>query len=345
MFQPFHYSAGPRNAKIALVGEAWGDQEALTGAPFMGASGQELSKMLKEAGLSRSECFLTNVFALQPESNNIEALCGPKAAVGKDYLLPPLRIGKYFLREHLPHLERLRIELEAVRPNITVALGNVACWALLHATSISKIRGAITEQVLISGLKTLPTYHPASVLRNWAQRPIVLADLMKVKREADFPEIRRPARTILVDPTLEEIAEWFTRPASHYSVDIETKLRQIEMIGFARSPEDALVVPFVQMHKPERSYWPTLEQELSARRLVYSALTSPTPKIFQNGMYDLQYLAREGCYPRACLEDTMLLHHALYPELPKGLGFLGSVYSNEAAWKLMRKTEALKKDE
>jgi hypothetical protein len=44
--------------------------------------------------------------------------------------------------------------------------------------------------------------------------------------------------------------------------------------------------------------------------------------------------------------DTMLLHHSMYPELPKSLGFLGSIYTNEAAWKLMRRdAEELKRDE
>jgi hypothetical protein len=44
--------------------------------------------------------------------------------------------------------------------------------------------------------------------------------------------------------------------------------------------------------------------------------------------------------------DTMLLHHAMYPELPKSLGFLGSIYTNESAWKLMRQdSEELKRDE
>jgi hypothetical protein len=39
-----------------------------------------------------------------------------------------------------------------------------------------------------------------------------------------------------------------------------------------------------------------------------------------------------------CAEDTMLMHHALFPELPKSLGFMGSIYTNEAAWKLIRKS-------
>jgi DNA polymerase I-like protein with 3'-5' exonuclease and polymerase domains len=66
-------------------------------------------------------------------------------------------------------------------------------------------------------------------------------------------------------------------------------------------------------------------------------LESPVTKVFQNGLYDLQYIYQMGIRPRNCTEDTMLMHHALYPEMKKGLEFLGSVYTNEASWKLMRK--------
>jgi DNA polymerase I-like protein with 3'-5' exonuclease and polymerase domains len=79
---------------------------------------------------------------------------------------------------------------------------------------------------------------------------------------------------------------------------------------------------------------------------VQALLESEIPKVFQNGMFDINYLTRAGIYVRNCAHDTMLLHHVLYPELPKGLGFLGSIYSNESAWKLLRKHgEELKRDE
>jgi hypothetical protein len=66
-------------------------------------------------------------------------------------------------------------------------------------------------------------------------------------------------------------------------------------------------------------------------------LNSDQPKIAQNGLYDLNILWRSyGITVRNFEEDTMLLHHALQPESEKGLGFLGSVYTDEASWKMMR---------
>ena len=129
---PFSHSSGPHDARIALVGEAFGGQEALIGQPFIGTAGQELTRLLAEAGIKRSECFLTNVIASRPYSesefgrnysNDFDTLCGPKASVGDAYEWPPLSMGKYLRPEFLGEVERLRRELIVVRPNVIVALG------------------------------------------------------------------------------------------------------------------------------------------------------------------------------------------------------------------------------
>jgi len=344
----FAHTSGPRTAKLALVGEAWGRDEALVKAPFIGASGQELTKILQDVSLRRSDCFLTNVFAFQPTNNDLDTLCGKKGEMPPGYALPPLRQGKYLRPEFLPELDRLREELSSVRPNLIVALGNAACWALLGTSGIGSIRGTIAESTLIPGLKVLPTYHPAGVLRNWSWRPIVLADMLKAKRELEFPEIRRPRRAVLVNPTLTEIDEWIGKHGSAplLGVDTETTRGQIDMIGFASGPSHAMVVPFFN-HYTYENFW-SREEEIGARKRVQRLLCNSSSKVFQNGLYDLQYLLREGYTPRNVTEDTMLLHHALFPELPKGLGFLGSVYCNESSWKLLnrrRSDEVAKKDD
>ena len=88
------------------------------------------------------------------------------------------------------------------------------------------------------------------------------------------------------------------------------------------------------------NYWATPSREISAWKQVKRLLEAEVPKLFQNGMYDLQYIWRMGIRPRQCLHDSMLLHHSILPEMQKGLGFLGSVYTSEPAWKLMRRSRA-----
>lgn len=344
----FAHTSGPKDAKIAIVGEAWGEQEAIVGKPFQGYSGQELTRMLQEAGLSRRDCFLTNVLALRPPNNDLAALCVKKADCGEGYAFPHLgKVGQYLDPQYLPELERLKHELEKVRPNLIVALGATACWALLGTNGIGNLRGTVATSSLVSS-KVLPTYHPSAVLRNWAWRPIAIADLIKAKRESLCPEISRPRRLILVNPTIAECYDWIsTHVQTECACDIETKYGMIEMIGFSASAEHAMVVPFWDQKKGG-NYWASANLEKDARNVVRSILENQSiVKIFQNGLYDLQYLMKEGYRPRSCLEDTMLYHHALYPELQKGLGFLGSIYTSEPAWKTMRgkKITEMKKDD
>lgn len=334
---PFFSCSGPRSSpKIAIVGEAWGTDERLTQLPFVGRAGQELTKQLSDAGITRKNCFITNVFNLQPPNNDVTTLCGSKLEMEKGYKEKPLAIGKYVLPRFLGEVERLYKELEEVKPNLILALGNTACWALVGQYGITKIRGATS---MTKWGKILPTYHPSAVLRNWALRTITITDLIKAKREGEFPEIRRPERYVLINPTEEEIEEWYeeyAKNSSHLSIDIETAKGQVEMIGFASSPQNAIVIPFIKINGKDNRYWPSAEQEVRVWKWVQKFLSLPQPKVFQNGLYDLQYLLRIGLSPRNCSEDTMLLAHSLYPEMPKGLGFLGSIFTDEASWKLMR---------
>lgn len=367
--QPFVGHAGKELWK--LLGEASGGLAAPLHTEALAAHRHGPTwTTLRDPWLEAAGVALTNVLNLHPPANNLDHLCVEK----KEYLglctaladgppglgqWPPLirhpRDG-YLHPTHLPQLQRLCREISLSRPNLVVALGATAAWALLRTTAIGSIRGAVAFGLPLWGeagfggqaeaqppgeaeaLKVLPTYHPAAVLRNWAWRPIVLADLMKAFREAEFPQLRRPQRQILVNPSLAEATSWvkatLASPPATLACDIETKSGQITCIGFARSPSEALVLPFAG---PGGSYWPTLTEELQAWFLAEQLLNSGLPLVFQNGLYDLQYLRRQGLRIARPAEDTMLLHHSLHPELLKGLGFLGSIYTNEASWKLMRR--------
>lgn len=400
---PFSSWSGPRDARVVLVGEAFGASEAEVRRPFAGESGKELFRMLGEAWpeidpeeharvsalhryglawtgqrepwLAAASCAMTNVFNLRPQNNKLEELCGPKSAVvgTSSGTLPPLSLGKYLLSAYLPEVARLYRELVSCRPNLVIALGNTACWALLRTAGISSIRGTVASAAGHLGLgappfqvKVLPTYHPAAMLRNWSWRPIIVADLMKGLREAAFPEIVRPSRTVLVSPTLSECLGWLQNvlqnPPALLSLDTETSLNLIDTFGLARSKSDALVIPFgphryrrgdgyytvypVRDGQSRASYW-SEDEERQVWRALRDVLESQVPKLFQNGMYDLQYILRLGIRPAALQEDTMLLHHSLFPELQKGLGFLGSIYTGEASWKLMarHRGDSEKRDE
>jgi hypothetical protein len=329
--------------------------------------------MLAQVGIVREQCLITNVFLDRPPENNLLAWCDSKRGVSAAYklYLPKLREaapefpwpetytwdkikqGKYIHPKYLGELVRLKWELEQARPNIVIALGGVACWALLGKSSIEALRGACAESTLVPGLKVLPTYHPAYILRAWGDRPIALADFEKALRESASPEITRHPRQILVPENLADMeafySQYLTIPCN-VATDIEAHVgRDITCIGFAPSPDVALVVPFTD-GPGYKHYWATEEEEVAALRFVKKVLKAPhLNKVFQNGLFDIQYIIKFWrITPVTCHDDTMLGMHAIQPEFPKGLGFLGSLFTDEPAWKLMRhraKDEMEKKDE
>jgi hypothetical protein len=218
--------------------------------------------------------------------------------------------------------------------------------------------------------KLLATFHPANVLRptGRAMRPTVIADWTKAKREVEYAEIRRPERFITIPAPnqsgIDEIRQWLRRPAWRYGNDIETIRGQISIVGFAREVSDALVIPFRDCHSKDGriidvgkiaqsigfegggiNYWPTSELEAAAWKLVIVGEESHAEKVGQNFLYDLSYFVRMGIQPRNIAHDTMLWHHSAYPEQPKSLGYLGSLYDNDIAWKQMSRQDSLKRDE
>ena len=361
---------------IFLLGEAQGENEAQIGKGFVGTSGVELLRMLNEASVItftpadneyinryyqtydpqmidcvwnlHPELYRSNVFQQHPPGNKIESFCGGKAEALKGY--PALIKGKYVRAEFGHELERLGDELVSCNPNLILCLGNSALWALTGGVGVSKLRGTTCISThTVSGFKCLPTYHPAAVLRQWELRPVTVLDLMKAARESSFPEIRRKAREIWIEPSIEDIETFYS---SHIlgckilSVDIETSGQQITCIGFSPRTDLALVIPFHDSRTKSRSYWPTRELELSCWGIIRRILEDAgIKKVFQNGLYDVAFLWRSvGIGVKGAEEDTMLLHHALQPESLKGLGFLASCYCDEGAWKQMR-TETIKRDE
>lgn len=325
-----------------LIGEAWGADEARIGLPFVGAAGQELNRMLEEAEIERRDCYVTNVFNLQPQpSNNIKNLCTDRK--GSTVPMPELQRGQYLQDQYFPEVQRLWDEVHSVKPNLIIALGNTALWALTGSHGIKKLRGAITESSLgpARGIKILPTYHPSAVLHDWSMRSVVIADLMKAKRQSLFPEVRRPKRELWIEPSLNHIElfyKTYVEKATKLAYDIETPGGQfIHCIGFAPTPDRAIIIPFVDYRQEDWSYWRSVEEEISAWRWIKTYLSHNSEKVGQNTLFDINWIWHKvGMTPKNYTKDTMLKHHAINPELEKSLGFLGSVYTDEPAWKTMR---------
>ena len=329
------------STKLFILGEAYGATEEAEQTSFVGAAGHELNSLLNQAGIERSDCYVTNVFLLRPKDNKIENLCGPKSEAIEGY--PIYNKGKYIHKRYANELARLESELEDQNPNLILALGATACWAMVGQTTMKSIRGSVILSThTMTGFKILPTYHPAAIFRQYALRPIVAADFIKAAREQEYPEIRRPKRLIHIPETPEDVDDFFDknlRQDSTIAVDIETSGKQITCIGFATSAGVIIVIPFVDSRRLGRSYWATPGIELRVWERIRKVLEDDRiSKVFQNGLYDITFIWRTmGIRTFGAEHDTMLLHHALQPESIKDLGFLGSIYTNDVSWKKMNK--------
>lgn len=348
---------GPSPSSVVFVGEAPGSAELVYGAPFQGEAGQELNRILKDAELAplyqynrelkRQEWnyYVTNVFKTRPgpESNDVNLFFTSGSSADACHDLPA-RDRKYLRSEFLPMVLGLRDELRSVGARVVVALGNTALWALLGHTKISAYVGTVHAPTTDRPYWVIPTYHPAAVLRQWAFRSIVVANLSRVeeclKKDGGLSGPRKTIQDnlkIKTNPTLSEVEAYarlvFRAPA--IAIDVETAKGQIRTVGFSHTPTSAFVVPFWEPPRP--SYWPSLEGEVRAWKAVAAICACPADKIFHNGQYDIQYLWRvHGIPVLGRIHDTMLAHHALEPELPKSLGFLAATYLDLPEWKTMR---------
>lgn len=332
---------------IMIIGDALSQNDIDEGRPFSGAPGYLLKQVLSHVGIEMGDCHLTNVFNLKAPSGMIENLCGPKSLAVPG--MPKLGNTKYVRAEFAPELERLQREIETVRPTLIIALGGAAAWFTILDGRISKIRGS--AHMSRFGIKVLPSYSPGAILREYALRPILTSDMAKAARESCYPEVRRPQRFIHIEPTIEDLWSFYRKyiaPSPTLSADIETKGGQITCIGLAPSSQHALVIPFHDPTQKDGNYWRSLEDELKAWSFIRRVFAEGKINIGQNFVYDVQYLWKVYGIQVPGMnhgDDTMLMHHALQPELQKGLAFLGSIYTDEAPWKLERKSDTIKKED
>ncbi len=149
------FGDGSPRARVMFVGEGPGFEEDRQGIPFVGRAGQLLNQIISAMDLTREEVYIANVVKCRPPDNRTPqpdetAACTP------------------FLFE----------QIAIIRPDVIVALGSPAAQALLgRSAGITKIRGTFREY---DGIRVMPTFHPAYLLRNPAAKRPVWEDMKQV---------------------------------------------------------------------------------------------------------------------------------------------------------------------
>lgn len=304
--------SGPLDALIAIVGEAPGVDEEREGKPFVGLSGKELTRMLGDAGIAREACLIINICNERPPANDIEQFFYSKTEA--KLLEEPLFQGRFPKPPIKNGIQEARKLLALSPRNVIIALGDTALWALTGLEGITKWRGSILST--LDGSKCVSTFHPASVLRTWAQRPIAVQDIRRAAREASFPEIQKPKYNFTLRPTLEQVTSTLLMLSGEtITVDIETRDNQIACIGIAWNKTDAFCIPFMCV-EGDGSYW-SADDEYEIVTLLAQILTHARC-IFHNAIFDCQYIAKQWGFMPNIAGDTMLMQHVAYPALLGG---------------------------
>lgn len=331
---------GNPNAPIAIVGDYTSAFDANALKPFQGAGGQVLGQCLHLAGLIRGEVYLTHLIKSPPTRRS-----PPRGRDGPcpEYFLE----GKgQFTPAGQAHLDELRAELNASGCHVVVACGRAAAQALAGVRALSARRGYIHPSVgLNRTVKVIPTHAPSQAMRgNFTYRHMITCDLRKAKEESLFPELIRPARHLVYEySNVEEALQWIKyfadNPQKPLSVDIEVINFEVSCINLSNDPKIGVVIPLADRWE--------LDEEAFIWRALDKLLSNPhTTKVLQNSIFDIQFmLSRYGVHIKGPIHDTMVGHSVMYPELPKGLGFLGSIYCGaQEYWKDMVKFDDIKEN-
>jgi uracil-DNA glycosylase len=322
---------GSPEAKIMIVGECFTEAEEYSGEAFLGMGGENLNKMLHEVGLSRTECYLTNLVNLRPPGSTISSFIAEKK--GDITAAHKMWKGKWVTPQIIDGYSRLLREIEMVKPNLIISCGNAPTWALTGAWGVMKWHGS---QLNIDGdstkTKVIPTYHPVQI--NWAYdlRAIMVNDLRRCAREAktrhytNIPEWKftiRPSFEVALH-TLIALRSMLTDGPMWISFDLETRAGHITCAGLAWSKTEAICIPLMVDTNWE-GYW-TLEEEAVIVYNLYLILTHRNAKVLgQNLLYDSQYCYRHWHFVPRVVQDTMISFHTMFAGLPKRLDFQASV--------------------
>lgn len=328
---------GPFHPKLMIIGEAPGSLENATGVPFVGPSGELLDKFLHKAGISRAECYITNVVKYQPPFNDLQRL----------HLISDDNGNPITIQEST---ERLwSEEIRVLKPNAILAVGDLALKATTGLTGILNYRGSILRS-RDGDYKVIPTVHPAALFKRvewddekqeakgglpFVYSKLIQHDINRAVEESANSQFNLPDRTLSIARDSLDVYRFFQEYKSLDKVDcdIESINCVPVCVGFAFSPHHAISIPLLkQINNIEltgMSYsslvecWRLIDENL--RRLWI---------IGHNYKYDDFKLGLIGFRTANVYSDTLLKTRVLFPELPdKRLSTVSSLWTREPYYK------------
>jgi len=324
---------GNPNAKIMIVGDCPDVTSMKARRPFAGPRETVLESCLHQAGLTKSEVYMTNL-------------------IKDDTVLAKYWKGqtnrKKIVGDISGYRDVLIQEIISVRPKVIVTLDELPTFIHTGEQSIVKVRGypfkygLLDETIKPLSCIVLPALHPAKMIwANYIWRHYLAHDLRKAKLfSTNTALVGSPEIETLIPSTFIEAKEYldYICTFDKLSVDIEVANYEVSCVGFATSPTKAFSIPFDMRWE--------LEEEVALWNKVANILEDRTiTKIGQNFIFDIHFLAyKMGIYTEGEIIDTMMAHSVMYPDFLKSLNFLASIHTNQRYWKNMVHFKDIKKE-
>lgn len=303
--------------RLAIISDAPTQIDCSERRPLVGPNGNLLFGLLRNAGITRSECYVANLSQTMPPGE-------------LNWEWPGIHAG----------IEILREELKDIQPHLIILLGNMPLKAFdpTQERKITDWRGSLlmchNSDSPFYGFKCLPVIHPSAVFFNWEYYYLCKLDLRRAVFESETPklDVPQPNIEILKDPDVAIMRlEQITGIDHLVSMDIEGTVLTVSCISFAVGPQDVFVVP-LELY--------TLEQRARVFVAISKFCVSSTPKTLQNSLYDNFVLSWAYRIPiMNVVHDTMLSGWEIYPELPKSLACQTSIWTKQPFYKFERKSD------
>jgi uracil-DNA glycosylase family 4 len=335
---PYAPEGNLHTAEIVFVGEAPAKYEIMYGNPLSGPSGWVFDDCLDAANISRSTCYITNVFDFMVTKDDQKNILDRD----KNILYKP-RSG--FTEKGKIHIDRLMDELQESKADVICTLGNPALEALTGRRGIFKWRGSILNSSILPGRKVVPTIHPANSLHGqYINRYYIRSDFKRVKKQSEFPDIRRPPYKLRLFPSFIEcisFLNYLLKDKPQVSVDIEVSHRQVSRISYGWSEYESISIPHGE------AGWNFEEEKLLWLKTAEVLEDPDIPKIMQNGIFDIQFLmsTHHIHVPISSINDTMYAHHIVYPDFRAGLASMTATYTEQPYYKDMIKHGPIDKED
>lgn len=304
---------GNINSEIAIVSEAPGPREVQLKLPLIGGAGKLLWDTMRNFGMSRQHCYITNVVKKQL----VETNKAKKKGVSRNELSHWIALLNWELSQ-LPNCKYILV------------LGDVALQAIVGQDGIDQWRGSVvgdgTRRFIIA-------HNPANIMRKPSLEPIFTLDISKLDmvRRGVW---REHSITPIYDPSPNEAVVWCDRMIQEgkpVSFDIEVVANETACFGFANNAHEGMCINFRGMSE---NRW-TLAEETRVRVAIQRVLRHPNVQLIaQNGGFDCAWSwYKDRIKTKPLWIDTLLAHHTLHPTWPHNLGFLTAQYTTHPFYK------------